>query len=254
MFVAAGAHLLNTVRFGQGPRTFVAHGGWVGSWELWQEPFELMESTWTCIAYDHRGSGASTAPPQAVHPQGLVDDLFAVLDHFDVDACVIAGESMGGLTVLAAVLQQPQRFTGMVLVDAVTATSGERRDLSAVREHYPEYVKAFVDACVPEPDSDHIRRWGRQILMRADPEAAARMLDTHDSPALVPDLGAVTVPTLVIHGECDAIVPVNVGVSTAAAIPGAELVVIPGAGHVPTMTRPREIVDAIDAWAAPLPD
>jgi pimeloyl-ACP methyl ester carboxylesterase len=253
MFIPAGGHLLNAVSFGRGPRTFVAHGGWVGSWELWQQPFELMQCTWRCVSYDHRGSGASTAPPADVHPRGLVDDLFAVLDHYDIDRCVLAGESMGALTVIEAVLRQPDRFEGLVLVDGVYETSGEATDRSAVRDGYETYVRAFADACIPEPDGEHLRRWGRQILMRAEPDAAARMLESHDQPRIAPDLGAIEVPTLVIHGRRDAIVPLSVGEAAASAIPDAELVVIEDAGHVPTMTRPREVVAAINAWSARLP-
>ena len=221
MFIPAGGHLLNTVEFGDGPRTFVAHGGWVGSWELWQQPFELMQRDWRCISYDHRGSGASTAPPTDVHPQGLVDDLFTVLDHYGVERCVVAGESLGALTVIAAALQQPERFVGLVIVDGITETSGQTTDQSAVRHAYDAYVDAFVEACVPEPDSEHIKRWGRQILMRADPESAARMLESHDVPRIAPDLGAIEVPTLVIHGRLDAIVPLSRGEAAAATIPGA---------------------------------
>jgi pimeloyl-ACP methyl ester carboxylesterase len=254
MFIPAGGHLLNAVEFGSGTRTFVAHGGWVGSWELWQQPFELMHHSWRCISYDHRGSGASTAPSTEVHPQGLVEDLFSVLDHYGVDTCVVAGESMGALTVIAAILQQPERFTGLVIVDGITETSGETTDHSVVRDAYDAYVEAFVDACVPEPDSDHLKRWGRQILMRADADAAARMFESHDRPRIAPDLSALAVPTLVIHGRLDAIVPLSAGGAAAAAIPGAELVVLDDAGHVPTMTRPREVVDAIDAWASHLPE
>lgn len=249
MFIPAGGHLLNAVDVGSGPRTLVTHGGWVGSWELWQQPLELLQGEWRCIAYDHRGSGASTAPPSAVHPDGLVDDLFAVLDHYGIDTCVVAGESMGALTVITAVLQQPERFQGLVIVDGITATTGEVTDRSAVRDDYEAYVTAFVEACVPEPDCDHLKRWGHQILMRADPEAAARMFETHDVPRIAPDLGAITVPTLVIHGRLDRIVPCSAGMAAAAAIPNAELVVIEGAGHVPTLTAPEQVVAAIEAWA-----
>jgi pimeloyl-ACP methyl ester carboxylesterase len=252
MFISADDHLLNAVRFGCGPRTLVAHGGWVGSWELWQQPFELMQEQWRCIGYDHRGSGASTAPPEDVHLEGLVDDLFAVLDHYEVDRCVLAGESLGAVTVVEAALREPERFIGLVIVDGLIPAGGVTSDHSAVRNAYETYVHHFVDACVPEPKSEHLKRWGRQILLRADPEAAARMLESHDAIETATHLATLTTPTLVIHGSGDVVVPPSSGEAIAAAIPGAEFVVIDGAGHVPTMTRPAEVASAIEAWAARL--
>jgi pimeloyl-ACP methyl ester carboxylesterase len=252
VFVAAGGYLLNTVEFGSGRRTFVAHGGWVGSWELWQEPFQLMQDHWRCIGYDHRGSGASTFPPEAISADGLVDDLFTVMDHYGVDDCVLAGESLGALTCLQAVIRDPSRFVGLVLVDGAPAASRERTGplVDGSRADYPQTVAAFVDACVPEPDSEHIRRWGRQILLRAEPEAAARIFESHYEREVAVDLTQVSVPTLVIHGADDAIVPLAIGEAVAAAIPTSDLVVLPDTGHVPTLTRPRELVEAIDRWAA----
>jgi pimeloyl-ACP methyl ester carboxylesterase len=251
VFVATDGYLLNTVEFGSGPLTFVAHGGWVGNWELWQEPFQLMQSGWRCIAYDHRGAGASTFPPERITPDGLVDDLFTVLDFHEVSSCVLAGESLGALPCLQAVLREPARFSGLVLVDGVPAANLERQRplVEGSRTDYPETVAAFVDACVPEPDSQHVRPWARQILLRADPEAAARMLEVHYEHAIAPELGAVAVPTLLLHGERDAIISVAIAEAMATAIPECELVVIPGAGHVPTLTRPGDVVDAIESWA-----
>lgn len=256
MFVKGDGYLLNAVAFGSGQATFVAHGGWVGSWELWQEPFQLMQSRWRCVAYDHRGSGASTFPPEAISPAAFVDDLFRVLDYFEVASCVLAGESLGALTCLQAVTRDPSRFDGLVLVDGVPAANEERSAalVAGSRSDYPATVRAFVDACVPEPDSEHIRRWGRQILLRAEPEAAARILECHYQEHVAPDLGVIPVPTLVIHGENDNIIPVEAAKAMAAAIPQAQLVILPDTGHVPTLTRPQEVVDAIDKWATTLPD
>ena len=251
MFVAVEEHFLNCVSFGGGDRIFVAHGGWVGNWELWQDPFMLMQERWRCIGFDHRGSGASTFPPESITPGALVDDLFAVLDHFDVETCVLAGESLGALTCLQAVLQRPERFDGLVLVDGVPAANRERQSalVNGSRANYPATVRAFVDACVPEPDSEHLRAWGRQILLRADPEAAARILEVHYEQEIAPSLTDVAVPTLVIHGELDAIVPLELAQQVAGKIPHCELTVIPGAGHVPTVTRPHQVVEAIEQWA-----
>ena len=156
-FIATDGYLLHGVDFGAGPTTFVAHGGWVGSWELWEEPFQLMQSQWRCISYDHRGAGASTFPPATIDPAALVDDLFAVLDHYEVARCVLAGESLGALTAVAAVLRDPSRFDGLVLVDGVPFTDGnvDPAERAAMMTDFPAYVRAFVAACVPEPDSEH---------------------------------------------------------------------------------------------------
>jgi pimeloyl-ACP methyl ester carboxylesterase len=45
--------------FGKGPPTLIAHGGWVGSGELWSQPFEILSRSWRTITYDHRGTGAT---------------------------------------------------------------------------------------------------------------------------------------------------------------------------------------------------
>ncbi|HEX4216878.1 MAG TPA: alpha/beta hydrolase [Acidimicrobiales bacterium] len=116
------------------------------------------------------------------------------------------------------------------------------------RSDYPATVGWFIDACVPEHDAEHIRRWGRQVLLRADPEAAARILEVHAEEKIAPDFSAIRLPALVIHGELDAIIPVSAAETVAGAIPGSKLVVIPGAGHVPTLTRPAEVAAAIDDW------
>lgn len=254
MFIPAGGYLLNAVQFGSGADVFVAHGGWVGNWELWQEPFQLMQHRWRCIGYDHRGSGASTAPPSAITPEGLVDDLFTVLDVLGVERCVLAGESMGALTVATAVQRDPSRFRGLVLVDGTPAADKERvRPLiEGARSDYPGTVQWFVDACVPEPDSDHLRRWGRQILLRADPESAARILEVHADAGVAPDFSAIEIPVLVVHGENDMIIPVQAAEMVAKTAPNSTLVRIPSAGHVPTLTRPDDVVKAIDEWSSGL--
>ena len=212
----------------------------------------MMQSSWRCVSYDHRGAGASTFPPETINPASLVDDVFTVLDHFNIERCVLAGESLGALTAVAAVLREPSRFVGLVLVDGVPFTDGavDPAEREAMMADFPGYVKAFVAACVPEPDSEHLRRWGEQILLRAHPAAAAQMRESHIAAAIRPDYAAITVPTLVVHGELDHIVPVGAAHYVAGAIPGATLQILPGAGHVPSVTQPAALVAAIETWWA----
>jgi pimeloyl-ACP methyl ester carboxylesterase len=250
MFVEADPVRLNSVAIGAGPTTFVAHGGWVGNWELWQQPFEMMQERWRCVAYDHRGAGVSRVAPSDITPEALVDDLFRILDAYGIERCVLAGESLGSLTCLLAAQRDPSRFLGLVLVDGMPAVTpeGVAALVNGSRTDFPATVQWFIDACVPEPDADHIRLWGRQILLRADPECAARILEVHANPAVAPDLSALDLPTLLVHGEIDAIVPVHVAESVAATLRRSTLVRIPGAGHVPTLSHPHAVVAAIEEW------
>jgi len=249
MFIEANGCRFNTVSFGAGERTFLGLSGWVANWELWQQPFELMSRSWRCVSYDHRGTGESPVPSETISPKAMVDDLFAIMDKLEIGRCVLGGESSGGLVALMAVLREPERFEGLVLINAMAAITLQtaKHLVDGCRANYPTTIKAFVDACVPEPNSDHIRRWGKNILLRADPEAAARMLESayeHESKLPLAD---ITVPTLVICGSKDAIVPPKVGEQIAKAIPGAELVILEGVGHAPTMTSPEKVVEAIEA-------
>lgn len=234
----------NTVSFGVGERTIVAHGGWTGSWQLWQQPFELLSPTWRCVSYDHRGSGETVAPIESITAGTLVADLFGVLESLEVGRCVLAGESMGGLVAMAAVLAEPERFEGLVLVSSpVPGQDGAERLIAGGRLDYTATATAFARACLPEPESGPYLRWGTGILLRSEGEVAARLLEA--SAAIASDPAGIAVPTLIVHGTADAIVPVAAAHHLAATIPGAELVLLDGAGHVPTFTRAHDVVDAI---------
>ena len=117
MFLKFADADLFATSFGDGPRTIVAHGGWVGSGELWHPPFEQLSRGWRAVTYDHRGTGTTVNRAAVITFELLVNDLFRVLDALQIDGCVLAGESAGAAVVLEAALRQPGRFSGLVLVD-----------------------------------------------------------------------------------------------------------------------------------------
>lgn len=250
MFLNVNGVRLHTVMFGTGPRTIVAIGGWAGSWELWEDPLGMLSADgWRCIAFDHRGSGESPVDPELISVQSMIDDILGVLDQLDVANCVLAGESSGGAIAQFAVAQYPDRFSGLVLVDPVTGERAKRGPdafAAACRKDYPATVKSFIDMCIPEPESDHLRRWGRNILLRAEPEQAARLVEMwQEDDVPVIDKRKIMQPTLIIHGIEDAIVPIESSRALTELIPNSELVEFSGCGHVPTMTRPIEVYETI---------
>lgn len=251
MFITVGEAQIYATSFGpQTAPALVGIGGWIGSWELWVEPFALLSQQWRTIAYDHRGSGATRAPVDSITFDALVDDLFAVLDAFDIAHCVLAAESAGALTAFAAALRDPRRIVGLVIVDGLLHNGTppeEDRFLHGLRHAYAATLDWFVDACVPEPDSAAIKRWGRQIIDRAAPEAAIALYQAAAGIDLRPQLPRLAQPTLIIHGDADALVPVADARWLAHALPNARLALLPGAGHVPTLTRPVTVAQEINA-------
>jgi pimeloyl-ACP methyl ester carboxylesterase len=253
MFLNVGGARLFTASFGpaDGP-VLLATGGWIGSWELWVGPFEVMSARRRTIGFDHRGVGATVAPVGSIGFDRLVDDVVAVMDGLGIRRCALAGESAGGGVALAAAARHPDRFDALVLVSPhLPSVDGPPHDDpfdAALHAAYAHALDGFVAACLPEPGTEDIARWGRAILDRATPEAAIALYRMRATSDLWEEARAVTVPTLILHGDADRIVPLASSEQLAGVIPDARLEVLGGAGHVPTMTRPHEVASAIETF------
>ena len=142
--------------------------------------FTYLSESWRTIAFDHRGTGATIAPVESITLQNMVDDVFAVLDAYHIDQCVLAAKSMGTVTAFLAALQQPHRFQGLVIVDGLfsrPAPTGPDPFVEGLRHNFEATIGQFVDACLAEPDSTTHRRWGRQILARASQLSAIQLYE-----------------------------------------------------------------------------
>lgn len=254
MFISHNNAQIFTTAFGSGQRTIVAQGGWIGSWELWTEPFNILSETWRAIAYDHRGAGVTLASPESISFDVLVNDLFAVLDALAIERCVLAAESAGVAVALRAALEQPQRFDGLVLVDGLhyrPAPSSPSPFKVGLQTHYEKTIEQFVEACIPQAQSNRAAfiEWGMKILRRAAP-AAIKLYESMDGVDLRAAVSRIQLPTLILHGALDVIQPPSASEWLAAQIPRAHLQIIPDAGHVPTMTHPQQVAHAIHSFFA----
>lgn len=232
-------------------RAILAIGGWIGSSELWQEPLANLSDEYLVVSYDHRGSGLTTAVPEAIRFDNLVADALAVLDACGISECVLAAESAGAQTALAVAARHPNRVRGLVIVDGMYARGVAVENdpfLQGLRTNYPAAIERFVQLCIPEADSEHFKEWGRKILARALPEAAIALRVVGSQVDVSADIAAVTQPTLVLHGELDKIVPIDRAQALAATLANAKLITLPGCGHVPTLTEPVRIADAMRAF------
>lgn len=247
MFVQRPDARLFSLSFGQGPITLLALGGWVGSGELWHPLFGHLPQ-WRCVSYDHRGSGASTQQGP-ITVEAMVEDLFAVADAQGVGRCVLAAESSGAGIALEAALRQPQRFAGLVLAGAgwrQAAAGSQEAGITALRQNYAGTLKAFVDRCLPEPGSEDLRRWGLQVVSRAPLESAIELMRCREQVAVEDRVASLKLPTLLVHGELDRIVPPESSRELARRLSDAELHVLPGLGHVPIATAPQQVAQLIE--------
>jgi flavin reductase (DIM6/NTAB) family NADH-FMN oxidoreductase RutF/pimeloyl-ACP methyl ester carboxylesterase len=183
--------------------------------------------------------------------------LIERLDHTDV---VVMGSSMGGwIGAEMALRAAPGRVAGLVVIDGVgISVPGEPitnlvgADVEQVAAHSYHDPSRFAAGSAGIPPEEAERRRGNTATMLAlagDPYM-------HD-PDLVERLGKIAVPSLVVWGESDGIVPVGYGRAYAAALNGAPFSVVPEAGHVPHVENPAETFRHVDdflAGLAPAPD
>jgi pimeloyl-ACP methyl ester carboxylesterase len=199
------------------------------------------------VRFDNRDVGLSSHLKGG--PWYTVDDMaedgFAVLDAVGASRAHIAGWSMGGMIVQAMALRRPDRILSMTSVmsapgpipgerdpdvlAAFTAPAGRTRDEAAQR-HLAGLRAWGSPACF---DVERITADAHAAFDRCwDPEGRARQAKAvAASPSRQSALASLRVPTLVIHGDADRLVPLAAGRATAAAIPDARLEIIEGMGH-----------------------
>jgi pimeloyl-ACP methyl ester carboxylesterase len=206
------------------------------------------------IRYDHRDTGRSTtgeAGSPGYTSADLIADAVGVLDAYRLPAAHVVGVSAGGAFAQLLALAHPDRILSLVLISTSPATPGER-ELPPAAERYRQFVaSAQVDWSDAGSVVEYLVGYARILAggVRPFDEAATRELvrrdveRAHDIAAsenhgLAAEgelprepLSSLAVPTFVIHGTADPMFPPAHGEALAREIPGAELLVLEGAGH-----------------------
>jgi pimeloyl-ACP methyl ester carboxylesterase len=237
----------------------------------------LAERGFQVIRFDNRDAGLSTkidAPVPNVmkamaglpiKPPYLLEDMandsFGLLDQLDIERAHVAGVSMGGMIAQTMAITRPERVLSL---GSMLSTTGDRRvgtpklrvwsvlmrQAPKGRDAYIEYfVRVFRLIGSPRypVDEERMRERAAETYDRCHhPAGTARQLAAIlASGSRTARLRKLDVPTVVVHGKDDPLVPFRAGAATARAIPGAELVAIPGMGHdLPRELWPR-ITDAL---------
>jgi 3-oxoadipate enol-lactonase len=226
---------------------------------MWESLERSLAPARRVIALDARGHGRSPVPPRPYSLDALADDVAALLDRLRIERADFVGLSMGGMVGQALALRHPARLGRLVIACSTSSYGPEGRanwearirtveqgGLEAIRDMvaaryfsdafraaHPEVVKAVMDRFVQTPREGYLG-------------CCDAIADLDFSK----DLGRIAAPTLVIAGELDAGTPPAMSEAIARGIPGARLVVIPGAAHLAAVEMPQRFDAAVRDFLA----
>ena len=250
---------------GSGRPVVLIHG-WPLSAEAWQAQVgPLRDAGYRVIAYDRRGFGRSEKPKSGFDYDALAADLSGVLAERDLRDVSLVGFSMGGGEVARYVTNHGEgRLRSVVFASAVPPCLMKSEDnpdgpltpekakekeaaFKADREaYYDDFTRTFFSAGGALKVTEAQRQDAIAICRQADPEAALGCMQAFATTDFRNDLAKVSVPTLVLHGDSDAIVPFEgSGKRTHAAIAGSELVLLGDAPHGCNVSHADEFNDAL---------
>lgn len=245
---------------GAAPPLVLLHAFPVDS-RMWREQLASLQGPADVLALDLRGYGRSEAGEEPFTLELLADDVLETLSSlFPAGVrAVFGGCSMGGYLAFEIWRRRPEAVAGLVLCD--TRAEADTEEIRARRRDQVEKIRAEGAEFLPRlmlpnvlgaatretrPElADEIRGWmsapAPQVLIWTLEMLAAR-------PDSGPTLATITVPTLVMVGEEDTITPRSCAEQIRDGIPGAELAVIPQAGHLAPLENPQAANQAIEEW------
>jgi pimeloyl-ACP methyl ester carboxylesterase len=261
--VQVGDIELDYERSGSGPPLLTIMG-MSGTALHWGEPFlAALRESFDVIAYDHRGVGASTPLHGGVTIAQMADDAAGLLAALEIDSAHVLGISMGGMIAQELALAHPERVRTLTL--GCTYCGGAGSTMAA-----PEVLQR-LSAAILSGDREAALRAGFEVNLSAaaaaDADGWARFLEIAERravavPVVLAQMQACTahdanerlagldMPTLVIHGTDDQMLPVGNGELIASRIPGARLEILEGVGHMFWWERPERSAELIAAHAA----
>lgn len=255
---------------GSGRPVVLIHG-WPLSGASWSAQVGALQAAgYRTIGYDRRGFGLSDKPRGGYDYDTLTDDLDSLLDELDLTDVTLVGFSMGGGEVARYVAKYgEERLHSVVFAAAVPpylAKTGDNPDgpldddtagqmKSGLESDRDSFFDQFTTQFYSVGDELKVTEQQRQdaitLCHQSDQRAALGCMEAFATTDFRTDLAAITVPTLVIHGDGDGIVPFEgSGARTHAAVPHSELVVLTDAPHGCNVSHATEFNASLVAFLA----
>jgi pimeloyl-ACP methyl ester carboxylesterase len=249
--------LLNYVDQGPGPVVVLLHGFPLDH-SMWDAQITTLGATYRVIAPDLRGHGKSPTPKGRYTIDDMADDVIEQLDALGIrEPVALGGLSMGGYVALSLAARYAGRLRGLMLMNTRatpdTPEAARGREETAQRVERESSAEPVAKAMLPKLVCDATRSKRadvvdrlNEIMTQASPHGVAAALRAMASrPDRSGDLAKIAMPTLVIAGRDDILIPLDESRKMAAAIPKAKLLEVAEAGHVAPMEQPAAVNQAI---------
>ena len=253
--VEMGGQTISWLQSGRGRTVILLHGFPLHA-AMWEPLHDTTPHGWTLITPDLRNFGESRGTP-ALSVDDHANDVLALLRHLGCEDAVIGGLSMGGYVTLAVHRLAPQRCRALILADTraepdTDEAKANRALLQATgRERGPD---AVLQAMLPKlvgPTAQAAGAVPEQLKAIARANTADGLVDGLEAlktrPDARPGLAAIKCPTLIMVGADDALTPPSSAETLRDGIAGAQLVVLPDAGHMSNLEQP--VPFALALWS-----
>jgi 3-oxoadipate enol-lactonase len=254
---------LHYTESGQGHETVVFSHSYLLSSEHFEPQIKALSADYRCIAFDHRGHGGSEVPASGYDMENLYADAVAFIEAIGCAPCHFVGLSTGGFIGLRLGIRRPDLVRSLVLMDTSARAESSRRAreyrlmLGILRYlgYWPLRRRMVSMFFAPPFRSDPSRRYElahwRGRLTANDRRAMVRFgHGILERAGVEEELDRIAVPTLVVVGKEDAVTPIEEGWRISAGIPGAQLEIVPGAGHICTVEQPSAVAATIGRFLA----
>ncbi|HUE78656.1 MAG TPA: alpha/beta fold hydrolase [Sphingomicrobium sp.] len=254
--IIAGGQALGVDEAGGGDAVPILFLHGVGSdRSVWAPQLAHFGSARRALAFDYPGYGESDPAATGTTRDDFAATILAAMAELSIKRAHVCGLSLGGVIAIAMHHAAPERCASLILADsfAVHPDGQAIFDRSiAASEQMSELAAARTPALLAAGASEALHSQVRETLARIDPEAfrigteAVWLADQSDRAA------AIGVPTLVLVGDQDTVTPPELSRELAEAIPGAELHILAGAGHLANIERPADFNRLVEEFIAPL--
>ncbi len=220
---------------------------------IWNGVIESLSDEFDLIIPDLRGFGESDVREADDSIVDYATDMAGLLNHLKIKKATLVGHSMGGYIALAFAREFPERVSGLGMVSTqILADTKERKEgrIATAKQVLEEGVHTVVESMTPKLSKEvRIQDFVRSLIAKQRPlgiySALKAMAERPDSTEL---FTTFKYPTVIVHGDEDALIPVERGREMKAALPSAHYVELAGLGHMAMMENPKAVADALRSF------